>query len=45
MTTAAPLMKKYEALGLAEGVRQLLQDGLKAENFIPSSGGLGVVGL
>ena len=45
--SAWPLMKKYESLGLADGVRQLLQIGLKVENFVPSSGGtmssLGVI--
>ena len=45
--SAWPLMKKYEALGLAEGVQQLLQSGLRVENFVPSAGGtmssLGVI--
>jgi phosphoglycerol transferase MdoB-like AlkP superfamily enzyme len=45
--SAWPLMKKYEALGLAEGVKQLSQDGLSVEEFLPSSGGtmssLGVI--
>jgi phosphoglycerol transferase MdoB-like AlkP superfamily enzyme len=37
--SAWPLMKKYEALGLAEGVKQLLQNGLSVEKFVPASGG------
>jgi phosphoglycerol transferase MdoB-like AlkP superfamily enzyme len=45
--SAWPLMKKYEALGLAEGVKQLAQYGLSVEKFVPSSGGtmssLGVI--
>jgi phosphoglycerol transferase MdoB-like AlkP superfamily enzyme len=45
--SAWPLMKKYGSLGLAEGVRQLSQNGLRVENFLPSAGGtmssLGVI--
>jgi len=37
--SAWPLMKKYEALGLAEGVKQLAQNGLSIEKFVPSAGG------
>lgn len=42
-----PLMKKYKALGLADGVRRLSQSGLRINNFVPSAGGtmssLGVI--
>ena len=45
--SAWPLMKKYEALGLAEGGKQLSQSGLSVERFVPASGGtmssLGVI--
>jgi phosphoglycerol transferase MdoB-like AlkP superfamily enzyme len=37
--SAWPLMTKYEALGLAEGVKQLSQNGLSVEKFVPSAGG------
>ncbi len=38
--SAWPLMKKYEPLGLAEGVKQLLRNGgLSVEKFVPASGG------
>jgi len=38
--SAWPLMKKYESLGLAEGVKQLLQNGgLSVARFVPASGG------
>ncbi len=36
--SAWPLMKKYEALGLSEGVKHLAQNGLSVEKFVPSSG-------
>jgi phosphoglycerol transferase MdoB-like AlkP superfamily enzyme len=45
--SAWPLMQKYEALGLADGVQQLLKNGLRVEKFVPSAGGtmssLGVI--
>ncbi len=45
--SAWPLMKKYAALGLAEGGQQLSQNGLRVEKFMPSAGGtmssLGVI--
>ena len=37
--SAWPLMRKYEALGLAAGVQQLSQNGLSVKKFLPSSGG------
>jgi phosphoglycerol transferase MdoB-like AlkP superfamily enzyme len=37
--SAWPLMKKYEALALAEGVKHLAQAGLSVEQFVPSAGG------
>ena len=37
--SAWPLMEKYRALGLAEGVRRLVQNGLRVANFVPSAGG------
>jgi phosphoglycerol transferase MdoB-like AlkP superfamily enzyme len=36
--SAWPLMKKYEVLGLAEGVKHLAQNGLSVEKFVPASG-------
>jgi phosphoglycerol transferase MdoB-like AlkP superfamily enzyme len=37
--SAWPLLREYESLGLAEGVKSLAENGLSFKNFLPSSGG------